>query len=365
LEQNMRKLAIAASAVGVVLVIAAVVVRYAVAPAVIKLPSDTNLTRSYGGTATALLNPAALASGSTTNVLLHNVPIVASHTTKVLKSNSDNALIADTHALTAAGAPVSSSTFQYAVNRKTMERGSGFSGVTQQTGLTFNFPIHTQKHNYTGWVADTGQTTPLTYAGTGKRGGVSVYKFNVNSTPAPLTDPHQLANLPKTLPKAALPTLAAANGISPTLLAGAQALIAALPANIPLAYTYQVKGTLYAAPTSGVVVDLAEHEVRSVTLAGVGGLPALPIVDISFVSTPASLKAAANDANNKDDTIDLLYSWLPWGLGIGGAVLLVIGLVGILVGRRRDNEPLTSTPSGSTIPTPRETPTDKPAPTDT
>src|SRR2546421_13091609 len=121
----MRKASIAALIVGLALVVAGGVVRWGVAPTIIKLPGNTDTTRTYAGTAATLLNPIAVSTGDTAHALLHNVPIVATHHTKVLKTNSGNALIADTHALSVAGTPASTSTFNYTVNRKNMARGHG------------------------------------------------------------------------------------------------------------------------------------------------------------------------------------------------------------------------------------------------
>jgi hypothetical protein len=361
----MRKALVAAVVVGAVLVAASVVIRFVAAPWLVKLPSDVNETRVFNGTATTLLNAPALASGSTTNVVLHNVPIVATHATKVLDTNSDSALIADTHALTAAGAPVATSTYNYAVDRKDMARGSGFNNVTKQTGITFNFPIDSQKHDYTGWVSDTGTPTTLKYTGTGKRGGLDVYTYAANVPATPLTDQHQLATLPKALPKAAIPGLAAANGVPPALLASAQPLLDALPAQVPLAYTYQAQATFYVDPQTGVVVDLTQHEVRSAAIAGAQGLPSFPIADLTFTSTPATLNDAVKDANDRGDSITLLESTLPWSFGIAGVILLLVGAIGLpLLNRRRDNETMDGMTTGSEIPTPRVTPTDAPTKTD-
>src|SRR4051794_27225876 len=102
----MRKASIAIGALGVLLLIAAVVVRWVVAPAMVKLPDTTDETRTFVGTASALLNPTALASGATSNVVLRNVPVQATHQTKVLESTSGSSLIEDKHALSAAGTTV-------------------------------------------------------------------------------------------------------------------------------------------------------------------------------------------------------------------------------------------------------------------
>src|SRR5436190_1193077 len=151
----MRKWSIISGVVGIVLVVAALIVAYAVAPAVVKLPSDTNVTRTFAGTASTLLNPSAVATGNASQAILHNVPII------------------------------------------------------------------TEKHNYLGWLSDTGQSTTLRYAGTANRGGEHVDVFTTTSTPQPLTDPNQLRTLPTALPKSLIPTLAAANGIPASALQAA------------------------------------------------------------------------------------------------------------------------------------------------
>jgi hypothetical protein len=362
----MRKMPIIVAGLGIVSIVGAGFAKWPVADRLVKLPDDTNVTRTFSGNATTLLNPPALASGNTSQAVLHNVPIVATHQTKVLRSHSHSALIADTKSLSAAGAPVSSSTYNYAVDRKDMARGSGFTGATEQNGITFNFPIHTAKHDYTGWISDTSKSTALMFTGTAKRGGVHTYVFTTQAAAAPITDVQQLSKLPSTLPKAQLPALAAANGISPTLLASAQTLLGQLPANIPLSYTYQLNATYYVAPASGVVVDLVQHEVRSVGVAGISGLPTFPVADISFTSTPATLKAAAKDARDKGRNIDVVETIVPWSM-LGGGVLLVLIAIGLwLFGSRRPASASIVLPpaevdlSDKKIPAQRETQTDAP-----
>jgi hypothetical protein len=148
------------------------------------------------------------------------------------------------------------------------------------------------------------------------------------------------------------------------LLASAAPLLATLPANVPLAYTYQVNATYYVAPASGVVVDLTQHEVRSAGISGAQGLPTFPVADITFTSTPASLQAAAKDARDKGNQISLVESTLPWSLGLAGGFLLLAGLGMYVVGRRPRTVVMPDVPTGRTIPTPRETVADKPATTE-
>lgn len=330
----MRKLlSLVALGLGVLLLVSAAIVRFAVAPAKAVLPSDTDTTRTYSGTAATLFNPAALTQGGP--ALLTNVPITATHRDQVMATKGDSALVADTRTVIVNNNPVSSVAARYAVDRKNLGAGSGFADVSKQTGITFNWPVRTSKHDYTGWVPDTQQTTTLKYTGTAKRGGINTYMFTTTTQPAPITDTKILSALPSGLPKSTLTQLASSLGLPAATLQQLQTVLPSLPDVVPFKYTYQVTATYYVAPKSGIVVDLNQHEVRTLVLS-IGGqdVPVTPIMDLTFTSTKATLAQAASDAKDKTRALDLIYVWLPLGLAIGGLVLLLAGGAGLLGGRR-------------------------------
>jgi hypothetical protein len=330
----MRKLlSLLAIGLGVLLLVSAAIVRFAVAPAKAVLPSDTDTTRTYGGTAATLFNPAALTQGGP--ALLTNVPITATHRDQVLGTKGDNALVADTKTVIVNNSPVSSVAYRYAIDRKNLGAGSGFADVSKQNGITFNWPVRTNKHDYTGWVSDTQQTTPLKYAGTAKRGGISTYVFTTTTQPAPISDNKVLAALPSGLPKSTLAQLASSLGLPAATLQQLQAVLPSLPDVVPFKYTYQVTATYYVAPKSGIVVDLNQHEVRTLVLS-IGGqdVPVTPIMDLTFTSTKATLAQAVSDAKDKTSAINLIYVGLPLGLAIGGLLLVLVGGAGVLLRRR-------------------------------
>src|SRR5260370_32990377 len=72
-EVPVRRSSIVLAAVGVVLIVLGVLVRFVVVPVATKLPGSTNLSVTYSGTST-LLNSSALQSGDTKNVIAANVP---------------------------------------------------------------------------------------------------------------------------------------------------------------------------------------------------------------------------------------------------------------------------------------------------
>ena len=327
-----RILSAVAVTLGILALILGTVVRFAVAPAKAVLPSNTDTTRTYTGTAAALFNPAALTGGGTP--LLKGVPITVAHRTQVTGTKGDNAKISDSKVVSAAGSPVASVNYTYAVNRTNLGAGSGFTGVVAQQGLTFNWPVRTAKHDYVGWVSDTHATTNLKYTGTATRGGITTYVFTTTTAPAPITDGQVLAALPAGLPKTALAQLAGQLGLPAAELQQLQVVLPSLPDVVPFHYTYQVTATYWVAPKSGIVVDLTQHEVRTLVLS-IGGqnVAVTPVMDISFTSPATTLAAAAQDAKDKAGAIDLVYVQLPIGLVVGGALLVLAGVAGLLIRR--------------------------------
>lgn len=332
----MRKaVSVAGIVLGLLLIVAAAATRYVVAPAAAVLPSDTDTTRTYSGTAAVLLNPAALTAPGSGPVRLSNVPITVVHHTKVLGAKSGSALVSDAKAVQVGGKPVATVDYRYAVDRSDLGPGSGYSGVVAQRGLTFNWPIDTGQQDYTGWVADTHKTTALHYSGKAKRGGISTYVFKTSTEALPIADDQVLSTLPKGLPKATLTKLAAGLNLTPAQLSTFQAVLPSLPEPVPFSYTYQVTATYWVAPVSGVVVDLDQHEVRTLNISlGGASVPVTSVSDITFTSPASTLKAAAKDAGDARTAIGLVSRTLPLALLVAGGVLLGLGLIGVVRGRR-------------------------------
>ena len=344
----MRKVVLMTTAtLGVVLLAGAGVVRWYVAPTQAVLPSDSNTTRTYSGTAATLFNAAALTTPGA-QVLLKNLPIKVGHTTKVLASKGKNALVEDAGSVSAAGSTVGGFDYRYAVNRTTMGPGSGYADVVKQSGVTFNWPIRTQKHDYPGWISDTQATTPLRFTGTAKRGGLSTYVFTAAYPAALVTDPATLKQLPAGLPKATLVALAGGLGLGSSELGVLQQALPTLPDPVPFSYTYAMTATYWVQPDTGEVVDLQEREIRTLALKiGTQLVPVTPVMDISYTSSPTQLTATAKDARHDANLVKLVYVTLPVALGVAGAVLLILGLLGLVVLRRRNGEadsPTDSTP---------------------
>ena len=66
---------------GVLLIVAGLVVKFAVVPALAVFPDDVDSTRTYEGTLEVMLNAEALATGDMANVFMRDVPIKLSRAT--------------------------------------------------------------------------------------------------------------------------------------------------------------------------------------------------------------------------------------------------------------------------------------------
>lgn len=338
---------------GVLLLVGAGVVRWVVAPSLAVLPADTDTTRHYAGTAAVAVDASALDAGGTKPVVLKDVPVEIENRTRVLDTEGDNARIMSSKKVDVNGEPMVSVEYPYAVDRTTMGHGSGFSDVVKQNGITFSWPIRTEKRDYTGWIQDTGGTVPLVYQGTERKAGVLTYVFEANMpTPQEITDEQSLAALPESMAKLDAIKLMPSLGLDPERSARLQPVLLGLPDPIPFTYTLQVESKYWVEPDSGVVLDAQKHEVRTLGVtSGDKILPIMGALDMTFAATPDTLQEAADDAREAGDQVFLIFVTVPIVMAGLGALLVLLGLIGMTFPRRhsrieeRANEP-TLTPVG-------------------
>jgi hypothetical protein len=340
---RLHRTRIALAILGILLMAGAGVVRFVVLPEAAKLPVNTNTTNVYAGTARVLLNQAALAPGSTAPLLLNNLPLQIKETVQVLKANGSAAVVDYRVTDSAAGKSLPGMNNRYAVDRTTLAPSTliSGSGLTAVRGLTISYPIPTQPRDYSGWMQDTGTTTMLRYAGTatsvpsptgtGSHAlGFQAYVFEQKTPPTQITDPQELASLPRSLPKAELPALVARLKLPASEIGGLGTAFAKLPSTVPLAYTYSARFTYWVAPRDGVVVDLQATETRAVEFpASVLGV-AVPIATVSefvYTDTPGTLQARILEAKNDSSALTLAGTTVPLSALIVGFVLLVTAVL--------------------------------------
>lgn len=332
----MRKvIGTATLSLGLVLVVAAALVSWVVAPRMAMLPGDTNTVRVYAGNASIMVNPTSLTGTTFGPGVLRDVPIILRHHTTVVQTDGSKAVVSDQRAVDIPGFTVADLTYRFAVDRKTMGPVSGFSGVPAHEGLTFNWPMSTARHDYTGWVVDAQAPTRLQYVGEGTRGGVDTYIFKTTVPTTVIRDPQLLGVLPPTMTKAQILRLTPSLQLSEDQLLATSKVLDRLPDPVPMAYTYSLQATYWIAPDTGVVVDAVHHEVRTANFVdGTELIPAAPIMDMTYQATPSTLAAAATDARDGAAQLRLIRTTVPLVALIVGVLFSVIG-TGVLATTRR------------------------------
>jgi hypothetical protein len=326
--------------IGVLLLAAAGVLYWAVVPNKAQLPSDTNTTRQYSGTAKVLVNPAALAAGDQQRGVVTNVPVQASETVKALATSGSVAQVSDTRTLTAGGQNAGQTQATYAVDRKSLEATTSHPSnwtVVPAQGLTVSFPIPSKQQAYTGWVSDTHTTTQLKYVRQESVNGVNTYVYQAQVPDTPIKDPQILQGLPTQLPGTLIGALGSALPLPDQMKAQLAQLLPQLSGQtVPLSYTYSSTATYWVEPTTGEVVNVQQEEIRQAGLGLPGGLsPKVPVYDVTTKGTEASVASATSDASHDANQLNLYGKTLPLIFLIVGVVALIVGILLLVMGRRR------------------------------
>jgi hypothetical protein len=330
-----RRSSFVLAVIGAVLIVLAVLVRFVVVPIATRLPGNTNLGVTYGGTAT-LLNSSALQSGDTKNVIATNVPTTVDRRLRVTSTHGDTAIVSDDLSIRAGGQTLPSD-HTYALNRTSLKGATPPKGVAVEPSkgaLSSAFPIGAKANSsYHYYDSTTQAIVPISYTRKATRDGRSVNVYKIAST-GPVKDPGLLKMLPASLSKKLIA------GLAPLLPPAVQAKIspatlAALPDPIPLTYTGTTNIVAYVDTQTGVPIDetISEQVVVNVA-AGSQTLSLIPVLALDFHVTPASMKYLAHKAKTSGELLTVITVIVPIVLTVIGLILVAIAII-----RRRKPEP--------------------------
>ncbi len=313
--------------VGVLLLVAAALVRFAYLPAASKLPSDFDTTQFYSGTYTGV-NPTVLAGGSGT-ALVANVPVKASRRYQTTSTDGNTAIVSRTLTQSLGGQGTPATTVSYAVDRSTFESTtppSGAKDVVRSQGWIFSLPLHpSTTGSYKLWDEATGQASPLTYKTTTSVAGRSTYQYTTTAK-GTLADPAAFG-LPTSLTRGQLVNLgpALASLLPAQLQAQLPAILASLPATVPLAWTSSADVSLYADATTGAPIRVQSNQKISGSLAN---LPvSVPLATFALNTTSASETTIADDAASNASKLTLVGTTVPIILLVLGVLVLALAVV--------------------------------------
>ncbi|MEU4812965.1 porin PorA family protein [Nocardia fluminea] len=324
---KIRRSSLALVAVGVLLIALAGILRFAVVPGLTKLPADTDITSQYEGTAT-LLNSAALKSGDTANALMRGLPITVDRHVFVSSSTDDVAVVHDDSVINGPNGLTIDQKRTYALDRSTRTEASAPEGeqVDPHQGLTVALPMNPPADDSLQiWDSGTQATVPAVYKGSESIHGRDANRYEA-SAQGTLKNQATLKTLPPALPKALIEKLL------PSLPAASQdALGAVLPTlsdPVPLAYSWASKLDVAVDKKLGLPITAAQSQ-KVVAGVEVGGqrIDLLPVMVIDVKSTDAAGKASADRMKSAADKLALVEDYIPLGLVIVGALLIVVGIV--------------------------------------
>lgn len=316
--------------IGVLLVVAAAVVRFVVVPSVTQLPEDLDVTLEFEGTYNGI-NPAVL-SGGATEVLAEDVPIEATRNVSAQSVEDGTEIVRRADERTVGdGEPALTEVF-FAVDRETAEAGpapEGAEEVTDAEGLVFTLPVDpsTAEGAYEYWDQSTLQSAPVTFEGEDVLGGRDVYRYESVSE-GELADPAALG-LPTALPKELLAALAPGlDGlVSPELLAALPAVLPSLPAEIPIEWTSRTTTLVDADQELGATIaGGSTQEITGSLDLGVTVVD-VPFATIDIYSTDDSIEDRGDAVADDSQLLFLVGTLLPIVLVVVGVLLVVAALL--------------------------------------
>ena len=289
---------------GVLLVVGAALVKWVAAPALVKIPDDVSLTTVAQGSSQVFVLQAQA---------VQTVPVIA---TRIVRSDAkagtssvgvfDETLCLRNRAgITQPGpdgcvpntdpAFVQRTTDRVAFDRKTalavpngQQYGAAVNGDPniRHVGLSYTFPIDTEKQSYPFFDTVVGKAYPMNYRGTEKLNGLDVYRFEqaVPDSDIKIQD----------------------------LLPG----------------KYSNVRVVWVEPTTGVIVKGSEQIKETFAAGGQTAFSG------TLVFNDASVKSQADYAKKQLSKVHLIRIWIPLTLAVLGVVLIVVGLL-LLLRRRR------------------------------
>lgn len=303
----MRRVAgLVLSALGTFLIVLALLVRFVVASNAVKFPLNENTETTLIAHNASYFSPAKVAEvhGATLQTTLTVQGDNAAGSSGTAVWNEFSYVYDKTNELT-----VSYTTQRLAFNRTSGQLenccGSAIGTNTKVhvSGQGYVWPFNAQKQTYQVFDTTLLKPVPSVYSGPATVDGEATYKYVATVTG------QQIGT--QTLPGS---------------LVGESAASVTLP-EFDTSTTTEFVDPITGAPVKGLS---SQH----LYLENSSGTPVLTLIDANFATTPATNASIVNTARYNDNRIDLVQTVLPLIIGIVGVVVLAMGLLLVLVGRR-------------------------------
>jgi hypothetical protein len=380
-----RRLAKVLVALGALLIVLAIVAVFVVPALAVKYPGGPlNKTAHAEGTFTLFIDPATAGQLKTPQKL----KLTIDRNLDVIETSGSRAVVQENDREQIGSLKPQDLQQRYILDRKSLkdvddDRSWAYTPSTKvdrSPAYAINLPFDSGNGPYEVWKNETGTSYPFRKTGEVTRAGVKLFRYQGSMTGQKAQDYYikQLAS--QGIPQSLTPAQAAAQlkslGADPALLEAAVLPVLApadrkaaqdiLAQNVPLTYTIDVQTTFLVEPNTGAIVGLdriLQTLSASPDIQGIGRIqtilnkpqyasntivktaattidklvknpPKSKVYTIDYAQTPQSVDDLAKFAQSRADKIMLAKVWIPVIIGGVGVVVLLVGLVLVLRGRR-------------------------------
>lgn len=208
----------------------------------------------------------------------------------------------------------------------------------RQTGVGLFWPVGVKRKSYPYFDTTTKRAWPMNYEGEEKVQGIKTYRF-VQQIPPTITD-----TIKPGVPASIL-------GLTPAQLAQVPGYDKKNNA-VAVNRVYQATTTVWVDPRTGAPVNQVQKVTT--TLRTSDGVDRLVVGDLDLRMTPDSQKHLVDRSSADATKIALVKTWLPYGGGGLGLVMLLVGLALLISGRRRPAHRGAPTPGTTDGPRPAD-----------
>ena len=312
--------------IGLVLLILTPIWKFAIGPALVKVPDTIDTTSVYDGTLTLYVDPGSFTLLPPESAVKIPLVITRRDLSQPNKSSGSVALIKETAvAIGPAGKDFQNTTMYYALDRKTSKNVAGHGSDADRTGYYPILPIGAKKQTYLLWGDSVGRAGEAKFVKTTMVSGLTTpattcYVYQVNGPAAPTVAPP--LGLPSKMTGAQIKALASGiPGVNPADVAG---LVDTQ--GYPITYLDQTTATIVGEPRTGSIVNAINSDTYTVDASAVG-LGKIKLATISYKQVPENVAKVMDETAANFGLLDMVGLWIPLILLILGLVVTVLGLI--------------------------------------
>lgn len=325
------KTSIALVIIGILLVVAAPIWKWVIAPQFIKVPDDLDVESVYEGTLKLYADPENLViypEGEEINI---PVEITRTDVSEPDESSSDVAVVRETVVVKNADTGETLEDYGwdklFAIDRKTGENVKEYDeDIPDREGYYIMLPFNAEQVTYQLWDDETGLTGDGVFVKEDTRDGVKVYVYEAGGEPEKMLGPPSGLEDYEQLPGRVIKELLN----DPNLLIPDDAMMT-------IEYFKETEATLVVEPRTGAWVDIPEFREAYYVNTALSGEPEyMKLAEIEYKQTEESVSIVVDDVAGYFGLLDLVTMWIP-------VILLVIGLILVVTGLflgRKPTEPV-------------------------